>query len=179
MEATILGALGGALLIFVLRIVGVTLATLRTLLMTRGMELSSAVLGFFEVLVYVVAIGAVVNDLNNIPNVLGYCLGFSVGTVVGIRLERRLALGYVTVHAISTEKGRQVAEALRDAGFGATLTWGEGRSGQVAMIDSVVARKDALAAADVVHSADVDAFVVIEHTSSVDRGWMRIARHER
>jgi uncharacterized protein YebE (UPF0316 family) len=127
----------------------------------------------------VIAIGAVVNDLNNIPNVLGYCLGFSVGTVVGIRLERRLALGYVTVHAISTEKGRQVAEALRAAGFGATLTWGEGRAGPVAMIESVVARKDALAAADVVHSADIDAFVVIEQTSSVDRGWMRIARHER
>lgn len=179
MEMTILGALGGALLIFVLRVVGVTLATLRTLFMTRGLELLSAVLGFFEVLVYVLAIGAVVSDLTNIPNVIGYCLGFSAGTVIGIRIERRMALGFVTVHAVSSQKGRQVAEALRTAGFGATLTWGEGRLGEVAMIESVVSRKDALAASDVVHSADRDAFVVIEQTSSVDRGWMRIARHER
>jgi uncharacterized protein YebE (UPF0316 family) len=179
MIATVTGALGAAFLIFVLRVFGVALATVRTLFMTRGMELWSAVLGFFEVLVYVVAIGVVVNDLDNIPNVLGYCLGFSVGTVLGIRIERRLALGYVTVHVISASKGREVADALRTAGFGATLMWGEGRAGTVAMIDSVVTRKDAVAAADVAHSADRNAFVAVEQTSAVDRGWLRIARHER
>ncbi len=179
MEATIINALSGALLIFILRVVGVTLATLRTLLMTRSLEWQSAFLGFFEVLVYVLAIGKVVNDLNNIPNVIGYCLGFSVGTVIGIRLERRMALGFVAVHVVSSEKGHLVAQALRDAGFGATLSWGEGRSGAVAIIEAVVGRKEADAAADVVHSADTDAFVVIEEARSVDRGWRRIARHER
>lgn len=179
MTAAILASLTGALFIFVLRVIGVTLATLRTLFMTRGLELRAAALGFFEVLVYVLAIGTVVRDLNNIPNIIGYCSGFSVGTIIGIRIERRLAVGYVTVHAFSTTRGREVAEALRSAGFGATLSWGEGRDGTVAVIESVVARKDAVAASDVVHSADPKAFVVVDDTTAVDRGWMRIARHER
>lgn len=94
-----------ALGIFALRVVGVALGTVRVLLTNRGLELWSAVLGFAEVLVYVVAIGAVVRDLTDWPALLAYCSGFSVGTIVGIRIERRLAVGYVNVRAVSPPPG--------------------------------------------------------------------------
>ena len=55
------------LIILILRVIGVTLATFRVLIMMRGQKLLSAFIGFFEVLVYVLAIGEVVNNLSNTP----------------------------------------------------------------------------------------------------------------
>ena len=72
----------GALLIFALRVFGIAISTLRVLVMMRGKKVAAFIAGFFEVLAYLIAIAEVVNNLDNIWNVLGYCLGFSVGTVV-------------------------------------------------------------------------------------------------
>jgi len=84
--------LWGVFLVFVLRVIGVTLATVRMLIMTRGKKLLAASIGFFEVMVYALAIGYVVNNLSNVWNLLGYSLGFAVGTLVGMWLEERMAL---------------------------------------------------------------------------------------
>ena len=99
------------LFIFILRVLGISLSTVRILLMTRGRKLLSAALGFFEVLVYAVAIGKVVQDLNNIPNLISYCLGFSAGTLLGMLLEERIAIGFATIRVISPGQSQQVAEA--------------------------------------------------------------------
>lgn len=175
MVTSLLVVLLGAVLIFSLRLVGVSLGTVRTLLMTRGVESWAAILGFFEVLVYVIAIGFVVRDLSNVVNILAYCAGFSAGTFVGIRLERRMAFGHVTLRAYSAARSRLVASALREAGFGATLNWGEGLTGPVGVVSTVVPRKHANAAHEVVRSIDPEAFVIADETRSVSRGWMRAA----
>ena len=178
MAEDILIALGGALLIFALRVAGVGLVTVRILLVTRGVESWSVVLGFLEALMYVVAIGLVVENLTNVPNLLAYCVGFSGGTLVGMRVERRMAIGYVTVHAFSRPYGSEIAQALREAGFGATVTPGEGRSGSVAVVISVVPRGEAGRVGEVVRSVDPEAFVSYDETLGVTRGWMRRVRSE-
>ena len=171
--------LWGGFLIFVLRVIGVTLATMRVLIMMRGKKLLSASIGFFEVLVYVIAIGRVVNDLANIWNLLGYSLGFAVGTLVGMWLEERLAMGYASVRIVSKQKGHVVAEAIREAGYGATLEWGRGRNGVVGMVLATVRRKEVAEVCAVADRVDPSAFVTVEETRSIRRGYMRIARHER
>lgn len=163
---------GTALGIFGLRVVGVALGTVRVLLTNRGLELWSATLGFLEVLVYVVAIGAVVRDLTDWPALLAYCSGFSVGTIVGIRIERRLAVGYVNVRAVSPTRARELADALRGEGFGATLSWGEGRDGRVGIVHTLVPRKHAGRVMALVQSVDPDAFLVVDEARAVARGWL-------
>jgi uncharacterized protein YebE (UPF0316 family) len=169
-DATILLA---ALFVFVLRVASAALAALRTLVMARGAETASALLGFFEVLVYVVSFGLVVSDMTNVSIVLAYCAGFAVGTVVGIRLERRLALGVVTLRIISRSKAEDVSHGLRDAGIGATLSWGEGRDGPVGIVQSVVARKHAARAQALVRDLDPGAFVVADEARAVTAGWLQ------
>ena len=100
------------LFIFVLRVLGVSLSTVRFLLMTRGRKLLSAVFGFFQTLVYAVAIGKVVQDLNNIPNLMSYCLGFSVGTLLGMWLEERIAIGFATIRVISSSRNSRMASGF-------------------------------------------------------------------
>ncbi len=166
-------------LIFVLRVVGVTLATIRVLIMTRGSKVAAASIGFFEVLVYALAIGQVVNNLSNLWNLVGYSLGFSTGTLVGMWLEERMALGYASVRIVTKYKGHAVADAIRDAGYGATVEWGQGREGTVGVVVAAVRRREVDAVCALADRVDPSAFVTVEETRTIRRGYMRIARHER
>lgn len=168
-----------AFVIFLLRVIGVTLATVRVLLMTRGYKLRSATIGFFEVLVYVLAIGQVVQNLSNLWNVFGYCFGFFVGTLLGMWIEGRLALGHATVRVVSVERADVIATAIREAGYGATEGWGHGAAGLIGTIKTVVRRRDVDEVCDLVRRTDPEAFVTVEETRWVSRGYARIARHER
>jgi uncharacterized protein YebE (UPF0316 family) len=166
------------LFIFILRVLGVSLSTVRILLMTRGRKLLSAAFGFFQTLVYAVAIGKVVQDLNNIPNLMSYGLGFSVGTLVGMWLEERIAIGFATIRVISPGRN-QVAEAIRRAGYGATEGMAYGKEGIVGTVKTVVRRRDVEAVCEMIYQRAPDAFITIEDTQKVQRGYLRPARHER
>jgi len=163
---------GGVALVFGIRILGVALGTLRILLTSRGMEVRSAVLGFVESFIYVIGIGVVVQDLTNVTMMLSYCLGFSAGNVLGIRLERRMALGYVSLRVISRQHASAIAEMLRQHGQGATLSHGEGRDGSVGIVTAVVARKNTREAMRLVQKQDPSAFLVVDEARAVSRGWL-------
>ncbi len=169
----------GALFIFVLRVVGISISTLRVLVMMRGKRVAAFVAGFFEVLTYVIAIAEVVNNLDNIWNVLGYCLGFSVGTVVGMILDERTASGFINVRIISRYKAQNIVEEIHEAGYGATVGWGHGRGGTVGMIVAVVVRKEADHICAIAENVDPNAFITIEDTRSIRRGYIQMNRLER
>ena len=83
----------GYLFIFFARVVDVTCSTIRTLMVVQGRKLHAAIIGFFEVTVYITALGKVVDSLDNPMNLLVYGLGFACGNYVGIMVENRIALG--------------------------------------------------------------------------------------
>lgn len=161
-----------ALFIFLSRVANVALGTVRTLLVVRGERIAATLIGLFEALFFVVAVGKVVQDLTNIPNVLAYCLGFAAGTWVGMILENRLALGYVLVRIVSLQKGRRIALALREKGYGVTEMLGEGRAGRVGVIDVVAKRKDVPLITSVGREVDGDAFITVQEPREVYRGYI-------
>lgn len=169
----------GATLIFFLRVIGITLSTVRMLVMMRGQKLLSAVLGFFEVLVYVIAIGQVVTNLSNIWNILGYCLGFSAGTLVGMWLDERVVGGYANVRIISRYQAPGIVEAIREAGYGATLDWATGRSGSVGMVMATVRRKEVKELCDLADHVDSTAFITVDEARTVRRGYMHLTQREK
>ncbi|MCA9823237.1 MAG: DUF2179 domain-containing protein [Dehalococcoidia bacterium] len=163
---------GAALLLFAIRIFGTALGTIRTLVMYRGHEVWTAVLGFGEIFVYVVGLGAVVNDLSNVAMLMGYCLGFSVGTIAGMRLDRRLAMGHLSLRVISRCKGEEIVATLHNAGFGATLSQGRGRDGDVGIINSVIPSRQSKKAMALVQQCDPAAFMVADEARAVMQGWL-------
>ena len=170
------GALLGALFIFALRVFGITISTIRVLVMMRGKKAAAFAFGFIEVLAYVVAIAEVVNNLDNIWNVLGYCLGFSVGTVVGMIYDERTASGYANVRIISRYQAQRIIEQIHEAGYGATVGYGHGRDGTVGMIVAVVRRQDAEAVCAIAEAADPNAFITIEDARAVRRGHLYMSQ---
>ena len=160
----------GGLLIFAARVVNVSMGTVRTVVAVRGQKYLATVIGFFETLIFLLAISNVLQNVGNIWNVLGYCGGFATGTLVGLILEEKLALGYVTVQAISQNSGTAIASILRDAGYGATEVIGKGLAGNVYVITTVVKRRNVSDIVALVTKVDERAFVTVENTGRVLRG---------
>ena len=160
----------GGLVVFLLRVGSVALGTMRQIIVVRGHRYLGAVFGFFEVLIFLMAISKVVQE-GNWSDIIGYCLGFSIGTIVGAIIEEQVALGYSLVHVITREKAGEIATALRDRGFGVTEMVGEGRDGLVFILEVVARRKDVRALRRCVESIYDRAFITIEEAYSVQRGY--------
>lgn len=165
--------IASALLIFALRLVDVTAMTLRVLMVLRGRKGMAWVLGFFQALVFVVAIREVLTNLGNWMNVVGYAAGFATGTVVGMRLEEWLAVGYGHLRIISSRYGAGTAESLRQAGYAVTVIAGRGRDGTVDVLSCSVPRKQVPAVKSLVMEADPSAFITVEDVRPLWRGFWR------
>ncbi len=170
--------IGFASFIFALRILNTAIGTVRLVALTRQQKVLASVLAFFESLLFALSIGSVANDLNNILNLTAYCGGFAAGNYIGILLERRLITSYMTVNVIASEHGQKLAGAMRTAGFGVTVTSGEGKDGMVMILRSVVSNRDVSKLLTVVRDTHENAFIAVEEARVVHRGWVRMGRDQ-
>ncbi|HIE39226.1 MAG TPA: DUF2179 domain-containing protein [Anaerolineales bacterium] len=162
-----------ALLIFILRLIGISVSTLGTILTVQGRRGPAILTGSLSTLVYILAIGQVVTNLSNVWNLAAYVAGYGVGTWVGMALEQRIALGYAEVRIISTQRGDAVAAALRRAGFGATELYGRGRESPVGIVEAIVPRKSVPAVIRLAEEVDERAIVAVSEARTVQRGYWR------
>ena len=130
-------------LIFAARLCDVSLGTLRTIAVVRGKTLNAWLFGILEILIWLVAISRVLATINtNVLNLFAYAIGFATGNVVGILIERRLAIGHEVIRVISRSKGAEVADEIRKMGQGVTEFEGRGKAGPVTMLYIIASRKD-------------------------------------
>jgi len=166
----------GALLIFCLRLIDVSMGTVRILMAVRGRRLLAGAIGFFEVTIFLVAISQVVTNIGNWWNVLGYAAGFAVGTIVGMTIETKLAIGLAEVNIVSMGRGSEIAEALRREGFGATEFLGAGQERIVDMIRTVVRRREVPSVTAVASGVDDSAFITVHEMQRAYRGRWRMRK---
>ncbi|PKO17795.1 MAG: hypothetical protein CVU39_04750 [Chloroflexi bacterium HGW-Chloroflexi-10] len=162
-----------ALTIFLLRVSDMTLDTIRVLFVFRGKRGLAWVLGFFQSLLFVLAITSVLSNLDNILNIIGYAAGFATGNVIGMIIESRLAIGHIHVTVMSPMSGSRIAEALRKEGFAVTEISGRGRSGMVSVMHIDVLRKLVDQVETIVLELDPQAFITAEEVRPVRRGFWR------
>jgi len=162
----------GPLVVFLLRVSDVSLATLRMLLIVRNRRFLAPLIGFFEILIWVTAVGIVIQHLDSPLHVIGYAAGFATGNFVGLMIEERLALGLATIRTVVTEGGAGLAADLRNEGFGVTEVLGRGRDGTVEVLYSVVPRRQVGRALARIDRAAPQSFVVVDEPRRVQRGWL-------
>ena len=150
------------LLIFLARIIDVSLGTMRMILTINGHRWWAGLLGFVEITIWSLALGGMVIYLDNPLAIAGYAGGFALGTVVGLFIEERVAVGYRTVQIINANSEVSVATELRAAGFRATNLSGFGQFGPVEVVLLVIRRRSLAQVLRVIEEVAPRAFVSVE-----------------
>ncbi|MBN2397914.1 MAG: DUF2179 domain-containing protein [Deltaproteobacteria bacterium] len=158
------------LLIALARVVDVTLGTIRIIYISRGMKFLAPIFGFFEILVWLMAIGQIMQNLSNPVYYLAYALGFSAGNLVGIFVEERLAVGRVILRIITQRDATELVRYLRSSGYGVTTVDAEGAYGPVELIFTVIDREKIKSVIDSVQRYNPRAFYSIEDVRLVKEG---------
>lgn len=156
------------LLIFFARILDVTFGTLRIIFVARGLRFLSAFVGFFEVLIWILAIGQVMQNLTNWVNYIAYSLGFSAGNWVGVSLEKKIAIGNLIIRVITRREADELVNFLRRSGYGVTSVDARGESGTVKLIFTIVRRKRLPEVLEIIQRFNPNAFYTIEDVRFVN-----------
>jgi uncharacterized protein YebE (UPF0316 family) len=162
----------GALLIFCLRILDVSVGTLRVMYMVRGDRRKAVPLAFFESAIWVFAISRIMKEVDNWGNMLAFAAGFAAGTLVGMTLDRWIASGFVLVRVISDEV--RLAGEIRSAGFGVTALSGEGRGGEQDILFIVALRRRGQELLELIRRVDDGAFVTIDPVQKAMGGYLPV-----
>jgi uncharacterized protein YebE (UPF0316 family) len=157
------------LLIFVLRICDVSLDTMRIIFMTKGYRKVAPIIGFFEILIWIVAITRIMQNLHNWVSYVAYAAGFATGNYVGMLLDEKLAIGHEMIRVITRIESKQLANALRSAGFGVTSVDATGMQGAVGIHYIIVNRKNLKKAIGIIELHAPQAFYTIENIHFVNR----------
>jgi len=159
------------ILIFLVRVASISMDTLRFMLTMRGKQGFAWVLGFIESVLFVVTVGAVLKDLTNVLYVVGYAAGFATGNVVGMAIEKRLAIGYSHVKIITKHQGSAVADTLRAMDYAVTEIAARGKDGPVSLCDLSVRRKDVPDIEKQTLEIDPEAFITVEDITPLRSGY--------
>lgn len=170
-------------LIIVGRVADVSLGTVRTIMVVRGLRRWACVLGFFEVLIWIFVVGRVITGLAENPLfAVSYALGFALGNVAGITLDRRLGFGQQVVQ-VFTRQGDALAAELRAKGVRLTAFQGMGRDGPRHMLMIVAARGTVAGLLGEVRRLDPECYYSVEDVRAsaaaaghVVSGWRTIAK---
>lgn len=166
----------GYLFIFGARLIDVSLGTIRTINLFRGKRLIAALVGFFEVSVYMIALARVVNTLGNPINLVVYALGYATGNYLGSFIEEKMALGHLSVQVITSRAQScgemwDLAEELRKIGFGVTVIQGYGREGVREILHISLMRKDFPKLLKEIEQLDKAAFITVMDARTTKGGW--------
>lgn len=149
------------LFIFIGRISDVTIGTIRIIMISRGKRTLSAILGFFEVIIWLLAVTQVLKNLDNLICYIAYGGGFAAGNFIGISIENKLAIGTQAIQIIAHENMKTLAMILRQDGFGVTNLAAQGQKGQMDFLYLVAPRKRTQQVIEIVKTFDPDAFISV------------------
>lgn len=157
-------------IVFFARVADVTLGTIRIIYTSRGKKNLAPILGFIEVFIWIVVVSQIVKSVHSFNAYLGYAAGFATGTFIGMKIEEKLAIGTLVLRIILTEGGENLADVLRKAGYGVTVVNGEGSSGPVKLLYTIIKRKDLKEVSRLIHEFNPKTFFSVEEVRMAESG---------
>ncbi len=157
-------------LIFCARICDVTMGTIRVIFISKGIRCLAPLIGFFEVILWLLAIGQVMNNLTNVVSYIAYGGGFATGTYIGMYIEEKISLGLTSVRIITREDPQELMTCLRSHYYGVTSVEGEGATGRVKMVFTIIRRQDLPQVIGIIKELHPGAFYAVEDIKSAAEG---------
>lgn len=160
--------------IFIIQIVYVSFFTLRMILTLKGQKYLAAVLSMFEITIYVLGLSIVLKYVNQPISLVVYAVGYGLGVLVGSWIESRIALGYITMKVIVNDPESDMANSLRNIGYGVTSWIGSGRDGHRLVFEVLAKRKNQKKLYNSILENDPRAFIVVTEPAVLHGGfWTR------
>ncbi|EQB36995.1 MULTISPECIES: DUF2179 domain-containing protein [Virgibacillus] len=167
-------------IILVINIVYVSLSTVRMILTLKGRRYIASIVSMFEIVIYVLGLGLVLDNLNEIQNLIAYAIGFGIGVICGSKIEEKLALGYITVNVISSDPDIKFTRMLRDKGYGVTSWYAYGMDGDRLSMQILTPRKYELNLYETIKEIDPKAFIIAYEPKQIYGGfWVKQVRKGR
>jgi len=158
------------LLIFFARVVDVSIATIRILFLSKGIKGWTTLMAFFEILIWLLAMTQIMQNLSNPVCYIAYAGGFSMGTLIGMIIEEKLAFGKVLVQVISPLDVAPLIKRFEVDNIGVTKVRAEGVKGGVQILYSVVDRSALHSIKKCILSFDPKAFYLVHEIKSSNKG---------
>jgi uncharacterized protein YebE (UPF0316 family) len=156
------------LLIFFARILDVSLQTLRIIFTSRDQIKLAPIVGFFEVFIWLLAIGQLFINISNILYYFAYAGGFATGNYIGIYIDRKLSIGLLNIQLIITQNPDKLLKSLREAGYGLTVLSAEGYHNK--LIQLIIKRKNLRQVLEIIEQIYENAFISVQQVQSVKGG---------
>ncbi len=166
------------LFICLARITDVSIGTIRIIMIGRGNRLLAASLGFFEVVIWLLAIGQVMQNLNNVFSYVAYGLGFALGNYLGISLENKLALGNQAVQIVTEENLKALSMLLREEGYKVTHLFASSEKERLDFLYLIVPRKKVNRVLEIAREFDPQALISVSDVRNI-YPQLNHARHRR
>ncbi|WP_319509826.1 DUF2179 domain-containing protein [uncultured Draconibacterium sp.] len=157
-------------LIFFSRVMDVTIGTIRIVMVSKGHKLWAPILGFFEILIWLIAISKIFENLDNWFCYVAYAAGFACGNYVGLRIEEKLAVGIVKIQIITRMNAEKLINNLKEAGYGITHHEAKGSTESVSIIYSIINRIEIKKVEEIVKASNPKAFYSVEDVKFVKEG---------
>jgi len=167
------------IIIFFARICDVSLGTMRIVFVSKGKKNIAPILGFFELFIWIVVISQILKTADNIVCYLAYAGGYAAGNFLGIIIEERIAIGAQLIKVFSAKDVAPLQKSLNEEGFGATVIEGDGSTGKVKILYSVINRKTFLQVEKILKEFDPLIFYVIEDVRLVKSGIFPATNHDK
>ena len=164
------------LLIFLSRIVDVTIGTARVIFVSRGYKLLAAACGFFEVLIWLIAMGQIMKNLSNPLCYLAYASGFALGNYIGISLTEKMSLGTVLVQVMTNRDPANLIEALKSSEYRVTTVQAQGAFQPVKLVFTIIPRRDLEKVVKIIKTYNPMSQYTIQEIGSVKEGFFPTRR---
>jgi uncharacterized protein YebE (UPF0316 family) len=164
------------ILIFLSRIADVSIGTVRLILVSRRLKYLAPFAGFFEVLIWIVVIGQILQNLSSPVCYIAYAGGYATGNYIGIWIAEKLSLGMVLVRVIFSKQANGLIDRLCERRYGVTSIDGQGATGPVQMVFTIVPRREVRTVVDLVKECNPEAFYSVEEVDFVEKGVFPLCR---
>ncbi len=169
------------LFIFFGKIFEVSLATLRIVLINRGVRSVGAVIAFFEIMIWLILASSVlVGFKDDFLKGIVYALAFACGNYIGSWLDELLAFGLSSVQVVlpDVKTAKETEAFLREKGFGVTAVDAHGRDCDRGMLIMTMQRKRLQEAISILENQCNGAVVTVSDIKTQRGGYLERLRRK-
>lgn len=158
------------ILIFLSRVADQSIGTVRLIFLSKGFKFWAPFLGFFEVIIWLLAVTQIIKHVDNPLSYVSYGAGFATGNFIGMWLEEKISIGKVMVRIIPKKNTDLLLQYMKSQNFGITRVDAEGSLGKVKVIFSIINRKDLKELIEAINHYNPNAFYSVEDVRAVREG---------